>query len=88
MIGICVMWFVGCLFFLTGHNTIPKKFDDIFGEIVGRELILDAFAGIVVLSIVGIIGDKNMERWVGHIAIFAPFIISVFLTFKNADEKR
>lgn len=85
MIGAITFFAVYCMFGLLGR-TVPEKFDDIFGEILGQEVIFDFLA----LFLSGLIGDAikpEARFYVVLVAIFAPFIISVFITFKNADEK-
>lgn len=86
MIGIITFAAVYGMFVLLGR-TVPKKFIDIFGEILGYELIFDFLALFLFGPIEDAIKPEARDHVV-YVAIVAPFIFSVFIAFKNADEKR
>lgn len=88
MISYSIMFFVGLLFAFSGKD-MPKKFEDIFGPILSLELCLDVLFFVLCAIVGGVFEDKiEVSEFFGWCFItFPPFIISVFLTFKNADEK-
>ena len=87
MISFNIMFFVGLFFAFSGKD-MPKKFEDIFGPILPLELCLDVLF-VVICAIGGAFEVKTevTEFFWLWFNILLPFIISVFLTFKNADEK-